>query len=301
MNSTFFDFGDCIDPSTEFVIFGIPWDELSTISLPNSEIGPESIRKVSQNIGFTTELGKDIFKLNVSDIGDIEIEKANLKQNLKEIEAFIQRIYESKKKLIPVMIGGDHFCSYPVVKAIGDRYAQKGKFGALFFDAHLDFYKEWDGKEYSHATVSHNVYELEYINNDNFLLAGCRDIDNIELDNAKQEDICYLPAYKLSELGLREYGTQIINFFTQNDIESLYVSIDVDVVDPSNAPGTGYPIPGGLSYRALWQILRELVKNVNIIGFDLVEVAPNLDHNNLTCNLAAKTIIEFISFISDKL
>ena len=79
------------------------------------------------------------------------------------------------------------------------------------------------------------------------------------------------------------------------------MSIDIDALDPSIAPGTGFAIPGGFSYREIWIILRELTKNFNIRGFDLVEVAPNLDNaNNMTCNLAAKLIIEFISFIAKK-
>jgi agmatinase len=198
------------------------------------------------------------------------------------------------------MIGGDHFCSYPVIKVIGDLFNKKGEFGVLMFDAHLDFYQEWDKGVYSHATISHRVYELDYINNKNLLIAGVRDIDIPELEIAESEHVKYLSAYQLID-GLDNYIEKIIYFFKASNIKSLYVSIDIDTLDPSIAPGTGFAMPGGFTYRELWKILKEISKSFDIIGFDLVEVAPNLDlENKMTCNLAAKLIIEFISFIANK-
>jgi agmatinase len=198
------------------------------------------------------------------------------------------------------MIGGDHFCSYPVIKTIGDIFDKKAEFGVILFDAHLDFYQEWDKGVYSHATISHRVYDLNYINKNNLLIVGARDIDIPELEIAESEDIKYLKAYQITE-GLDNYITEIINHFKKSSINSLYVSIDIDVLEPSIAPGTGFAMPGGFTYRELWKILREIANNFTIVGFDLVEVAPNLDlENKMTCNLAAKIIIEFISFISNK-
>ncbi|MCK4287493.1 MAG: arginase family protein, partial [Candidatus Lokiarchaeota archaeon] len=83
-----------------------------------------------------------------------------------------------------------------------------------------------------------------------------------------------------------------------SNIKNLYVSIDIDALDPSIAPGTGYAVPGGFSYREMWKILKEIALNFNVIGFDLVEVAPNLDlKNRMTSILAAKLIVEFMYFI----
>ncbi|MFX1409084.1 MAG: agmatinase [Promethearchaeota archaeon] len=297
----FFDFGDSIDKQTEFVIFGIPWDYLTSIEAPNSAIAPKRIREVTENLALTSEMGLKIPNLNIVDIGDVNIEPKNVEKNLKEIENFVKKIFDEKKDIILVMIGGDHFCSYPVVKVIGNSFENKDKFGVLIFDSHLDLYEEWDKGVYSHATVSHRIYDMEFINNTNLLIVGTRDIDIPELDIAKKEKISYLDAYKLSEMGLNKYIKKIIEFFDKFGISDLYISIDIDALDPSIAPGTGFAIPGGLSYREIWLILKELTKNFNIRAFDLVEVAPNLDNvNNITCNLAAKLIIEFISFIAEK-
>jgi agmatinase len=296
---SFYEYGDMIEDDTKFVIFGIPWDYLTSIEAPNSAIAPNKIREVSNNLALTTELGIEIPKLKVVDIGEVKIETTKVNKNIKEIEEFVNAIYRQKKDIIPIMIGGDHFCSYPVIKAVGDNFEKKEEFGVLIFDAHLDFYEEWDKEVYSHATISHRVFDLDYMNNFNLLIVGTRDIDIPELKLSEKENIVHFDAYLLSEYGLKHLKDNIIDFFENSHITHLYVSIDIDVFDPSIAPATGYAIPGGFSYREMWQILKTISQNFKVIGFDVVEVAPNLDvPSNLTSNLAAKLITEFISFIS---
>ncbi|TFG29537.1 MAG: arginase family protein [Promethearchaeota archaeon] len=297
----FFDFGEIIENNTEFVIFGIPWDYLTSIQAPNSAIAPKKIREVTENLALTTELGFDIPNIKAVDIGDVKIEAKNVDKNLNEIKTYLDLIYQQKSDIIPIMIGGDHFCSLNVIKAVGDHFKKKEEFGVLIFDSHLDFYEEWDKGVYSHATISHRVFDLDYINNKNLFIVGTRDIDIPELENAKKEGIGYLDAYLIAEIGIKNYVNKIISFYKKSNIKNLYVSIDIDALDPSIAPGTGFAIPGGFSYREMWQILRELTNHFNIQAFDVVEVAPNLDlPNNITSNLAAKLIVEFMSFIANK-
>lgn len=295
---TFYDFGETINDNTKFVFFGIPWDHLSSLKTVNSSMAPQKIREISENLALTTELGKEIPKLRIVDVGDVSIEPTNTENNIIEITNFMQSIYNQKKDIIPVMIGGDHFCSYPVIKAVGDSFDNKNEFGVLIFDAHLDLYEKYDKGIYSHATVSHRILDLDYISRNNIIIVGVRDIDIPELKIANNEEITRLNAYELHDIGVDLYVDKIINFFEKSNAKNLYISIDIDVLNPSIAPGTGYAIPGGFSYRELWKIFRKLTKNINIIGFDLVEMSPNLDlPNNMTSNLAAKLIIELISFI----
>lgn len=295
----FFDFGEVIDSDTEFVIFGIPWDYLSTNKAANSATAPNKIREVTDNLALTTEMGFKIPKLKVVDLGNINIESSNVDKNLNEIMDFVKKIYKLKKNVVLVMMGGDHFCTFPVIKVLGDNFDNKREFGVIIFDSHLDLYEQWDNAVYSHATISHRIYDLKYINNKNLIIIGTRDIDIPELSIADKEEIIHLDAYKLFDEGVEIFIERMINFFKRSNINHIYVSIDIDVLDPSIAPGTGYAIPGGFSYREIWQILKELTQHFNVLGFDLVEVAPNLDlSNKITCNLAAKLIIEFISFIT---
>jgi len=142
---------------------------------------------------------------------------------------------------------------------------------------------------------------LDYVKNQNLLIVGTRDIDIEERELAGAEKLEYINAYHLID-GVDYVIDRIKSFFEKSNIKKLYVSIDIDALDPSIAPGTGYAIPGGFSYREMWKILKEIAVKFNIIGFDLVEVAPNLDlKNNMTCILAAKLIVEFISFINSNL
>ncbi len=296
---TFYDYGIIIDENTEFVIFGIPWDYLTSIKAPNSSIAPQKIRDVTNNLALTTELGMSIPELKVVDIGDVNIIPNEVDTNINEIKNYVNKIYDEKKDIVPIMIGGDHFCTFPVFKAIGKNLENKENLGVLIFDSHLDLYEEWDKGVYSHATVTHRIFDLEYMHNKNLLIVGTRDIDIPEIEIARNENITYLNSYFISELGLDEYTNKIINFFQSSGIKTLYISIDIDALDPSIAPATGFAIPGGFSYRDFWIMLKKITNEFEIIGFDLVEVAPNLDlSNQITSNLAAKIIIELISFIT---
>ncbi|MBD3193489.1 MAG: agmatinase [Candidatus Lokiarchaeota archaeon] len=301
MIDTFFDFGEVIDKDSKFVIFGIPWDYLTSIKLPNSAIAPERIRSVTKDLALTTEMGIHIPKLKVVDLGDVSIQTKEVNRNIELISDFIKTIYKQKEDIIPIMIGGDHFCSYPVIKEIGEHFEKKEEFGVLIFDAHLDFYEEWDRGVYSHATIAHRTFDLDYMNKNNLMIVGTRDIDIPELKIATEENISYLNAYEVYEMGIEKYINKIEKFYASHGIKSLYISIDIDALDPSIAPGTGFAIPGGFSYREFWIILKRIAEKFDIIGFDLVEVAPNLDlSNHVTVNLASKIIIELIAFISNK-
>lgn len=296
----FFDFGEVIELDTQFVIFGIPWDYLTSIEGPDSSLAPQKIRNVTENLALTTELGFKIPNFKAADIGDVKIEPSNVDKNLNEIETFMNSIYQQKSNIIPIMIGGDHFCSLNTVKAVGDNRENKKDFGILVFDSHLDLYEEWDKGVYSHATIIHRIYDLDYINNKNLLIVGSRDIDIPELEIAKAEEIVHFDAHLIVEIGLRQFTDNIIKFFNNSSIKDLYISIDIDALDPSIAPATGFAIPGGFTYREVWKMLREIPKHFNVVGFDVVEVAPNMDlPNNLTSNLAAKLIIEFMDFIAN--
>jgi agmatinase len=295
----FYDYGEVINQHTKFVIFGVPWDYLKSIEAANSANAPDEIRKVTSNLALTTELGVEIPKLEVVDIGDISIDAESVEKNLRNIEEYINNIYNQKEDIIPIMIGGDHFCTYPVFKAVNKKITNKKQFGVLILDAHLDFYDEWDKGVYSHATIAHRIFDLEYMSNSNIFIVGARDIDIPEKELAVKNNISYLNAYLLQEYGIEKYVEEIIKFFDNSGIKDLYISIDIDVLDPSVAPATGYVIPGGFTYRELWILLRKIAKKYSIKAFDLVEVSPNLDlATNMTSILAAKLIIELISFIS---
>ncbi|MHA1507658.1 MAG: arginase family protein [Promethearchaeota archaeon] len=256
----FFDSGEIIDNDTNFVFFGIPWDDLTSIVKLNSSKSPQKIRKITENLALTTEMEFEIAKLKFVDAGDVLINSNDTERNILEIDDFVKSLFDQKKDIIPVMVGGDHFCTYPVIKAIGDSIRNPKKFGVLILDAHLDLYEKYQENIYSHATVSHLIHSLDFISNKNLLIIGTRDIDVPELKIAKTNDITYFNSYVLHDIGVNSFTDKIIQFFEKSDIKDLYISIDIDALDPSIAPGTGYAIPGGFTYREVWKILRGNVK-----------------------------------------
>ena len=242
---TFYEFGEIIKSETQFAFFGVPWDALTTKKGVVSRNAPERIRAVSYDLALTTELGVEIPSLPVCDMGNVEINSDETK-NIQTIERFIGNLYDTKPNIVPVMIGGDHFCTYPVYSGI-NKVLDYENVGILVFDAHLDFYNTWEGNQYSHATISHRLFDLEDITSQNLLILGTRDIDIPEKDLAGQHNLKYFNAYELNH-NVNEFIQRIINFFHDSNIEQLYLSIDIDVLDPSIAPGTGYAIPGCFSY-----------------------------------------------------
>ncbi len=208
----FFDSGEIIENDTDFVFFGIPWDDLTSIVITKSSESPQKIRKITENMALTTEMGFEVPKLKIVDVGNVLVDLNSTERNIQEIYDFVSSLFEQKKDIIPVMVGGDHFCSYPVIKAIGDSIRNPKNLGVLILDAHLDLYEKYQEKIYSHATVSHLIHNLEFISNKNLLIIGTRDIDVPELKNAEIKGLTYFNAYKLHDIGVISFTENIIEF-----------------------------------------------------------------------------------------
>ena len=262
----------------DFVIFGIPYDATTSYK-PGTRFGPDEIRNASWGLEtFSPVLKKDLIDVKVCDLYNIIIEGAQIE--------IIERSYNASKNIIekgkiPIMMGGEHSITYPIVKAVKEVYDD---FVLIQFDAHCDLREEYLGNEYSHASVIRRCFDLTK----NIYQFGIRSGDkeewefgwentNISMDLPTKEDI--------------------------KEIKSLdkpvYITIDIDVLDPAYAPGTGTPEPCGFSTKELINSLY-LFKELkdNIIGFDVVEVSPHYDIGNITSIAAAKIIRELILTIS---
>ncbi|TFH30869.1 MAG: hypothetical protein E4G98_01260 [Promethearchaeota archaeon] len=290
---------------TRFAIFGIPWDANSTHSHGCPRAAPYKLRELSSFLGRATESGKDINSFPMHDFGDIQVMPSLPDKTRENIHQFVQEVLPwDNCNPIAVMIGGDHYCSYPVIKALHDLFERQNKppFGVIIFDAHLDYYDKWlDNESDFHCTVTKRVCDLSRVTSERLVVLGVRDMDIPELEMAKSDGLHYIPAYKLQSM---EEITQVIQntveTFHNRGIQDIYLSIDIDVLDGAQAPGTGYTIPGGITYRQLWNTLQLLTKDFNIIGVDLVEVAPDLDlPSNLTQITALKILTELMGFIME--
>lgn len=282
----------------DFVIAGVPFEATSTSPRAGTKSAPFAIRKAFNLFSLLTELGIDIFQKKIVDIGDIEVYPSLIEETMKAIEDTISLILQSRSENppIPIILGGDHFITYPIIRCLSNSLNQK--FGIIIFDAHVDLYDKWLYKEqHAHCTVSHRILDLKSIDPDDLLYIGTRDVDYEETENLAKFSINPISAHLLSETNPESILLEQLKSFQERNIENVYVSIDIDVLDSSYAPGTGYPIPGGLSYRQLWNSLKLIPQNFKVIGFDMVEVCPPYDSSEITAITAARLIMEFIGFI----
>ncbi len=278
----FFDFPSQRDDS-EFIIIGVPIDGEMTHNRGSCTNAPEVIRRTSLDLSFASEDGTDLNFLQIADIGDIpkDIRLDNLVET-------IMKILEQESKSIPIFIGGSHFISYYTVKSL----LQQKSFDNLHYfslDAHLDCYNEWNGNKYTHCTVTRRIFESLGSDPKKVQVIGTRDMDLPEMDWIKRMGVKFTTMNEYSDK-----NKEIISS-GKGPKPAAYISIDIDVFDPSVAPGTGYPIPGGIVYRDYFHILDQIIQHYTIVGIDFVEYSPELDlPNKMTAFLVSKLIIETI-------
>ncbi len=260
---------------SDFAILGVPFEK-TVFYRKGCRFGPKKIREVSQQMPMLTENGINLLEKNIVDLGDI---KANsVKEMIKRVEDKLKEIYSLN--ITPVLIGGEHLITYPAVKAYPKDLC------LICFDAHPDLFDNFKGEKYSHATVMRRILE-EKIRSKNLIYIGLRSFEQEEREFMEKHKILFLDMDILKQKELVE------EFLSEFKNKPVYVSIDIDVLDPAFAPGTGIPDPGGLSTRELLDLL-SLVAKLKVIGFDLVEVSPPLDKSDITSFAAAKIIIEFM-------
>lgn len=277
----------------DVAVIGVPYD-MGTQWKSGTRMGPRGMREGSTLYSFGLEgaydIEKDIMYLGpdctVVDCGDVDIVHGDLEQSFDNVEESIRKIVS--KGAIPVVMGGDHSITIPVGRALDS----VGSFHVIQIDAHLDWADHRSGQRYGHGSTLRRLSEMDYV--DKMFQFGIRGISS-----SKKEDVD----------AAREYGSVILSprEMRKMSIESVldlipkgenyYVTIDIDGLDPSLAPGTGTPSPGGLYYDEVNELLEGIAKRGNVIGFDLVEVSPPYDPTGITSQVGARLILDFISFI----
>jgi arginase len=268
------DFGGALKQSQDYniAIIGIPFDEKSCY-LRGASKGPQAIRAASTGkaINAWTELGRNLEVDGVLvDLGDVDA-TGNFEQVFSRIERSILEILE--KKAAPVVLGGDHSISYPVVKAFAKKFKP---LDILHFDAHPDLYEELYGDRFSHACPFARIMEQGLA--ENLVQVGIR------------------AATAEHRAKVREHGIRMIEMKDIHDNLSLefsnplYISFDLDSLDPAFAPGVSHHEPGGLSTRQALAILQSL--KARIVGLDVVELNPERDVSGITAAAAVKLIKE---------
>lgn len=264
----------------QIAIIGLPMDYTASYR-PGARSGPLAIRNVSIAIeDYSWYLDRSLEEYRYCDLGDLGLPIGNVSASLDMIEQAADILLEDGK--FPIFLGGEHLVSYPVIKAFVRKYPD---LHIVHFDAHADLRKDYYGEDRSHSTVMRKAAEI--LGPGRVYQFGIRsgikdEFEFARLNTRMFPDEVYLPLKGvLSELKGKP----------------VYVSLDIDVVDPAFAPGTGTQEPGGCTSREIIRALH-LLGDLHVVGFDLVEVCPQLDYSERTAILAAKLVREgILSFL----
>lgn len=280
-----------IDNKGDIGIIGIPFDSGCTFR-PGARFGPESIRKNSRLLrAYNREQGIYPFKNRiVVDGGDIVCSPFNNEKAIEQIYKSIKDNFNNFNNL--VFLGGDHTISYPILHSLYDKY---GKVALIHLDSHLDTWDSYFDEKITHGTPFKRAVDEGYINTAKSLHIGVHGSTNSEEDFIKDKNMGFtvISGKEIYKNGMDSCIDKIKNIVGESP---CYISVDIDVVDPAFAPGTGTPEVGGMSSIQLISLLQDL-QGMNIIGGDIVEVSPAYDNNDITGLLAAKVCYELITLI----
>lgn len=262
----------------EIVIVGIPDESKSHALRKGTSEAPHKIREIA-SIRDTYKRGDDIslglpldgITKKVYDYGNVE--RSQIRDTIDKI---------TSKSKIPISIGGDHSITTEIIKSVSKKY---GPLSLVYFDAHPDFVSSVQGY---YGSVFHDV--LQYIDIKTSILIGVRTPEKEEIDNIKKYNLPVITPFDIIRNGIQKIEEMILNRVGKN----VYVSLDMDSIDPAFAPGVSVPVPLGLRNIEVALLLKSIAKK-GICGLDIMEVCPNYDIKDRTSHLASRIISEVIS------
>ncbi len=276
----------------DVAILGIPFDS-GTSYRPGARFGPQAIRQASRHLryNFHPAYGTEPFReFQVADAGDVPCNPYSITEAIDQIESAASELLSSVGSLIS--LGGDHTIAVPLLRAMHRRH---GAVALVHFDAHLDTWDTYFGAPYTHGTPFRRAAEEGLFDDQASMHVGIRGPLYSSEDLAQDAELGFKVIHcdELNEQGPDHVAARIRD--RVGDVP-LYLSIDIDVLDPAHAPGTGTPEVAGLSSRELINILRGL-RGIRMVGGDIVEVAPAYDHAEITSLAAATIAFELVNLI----
>ena len=272
--STFIGFDNEYDES-KIVVFGAPFDGTTSFR-PGARFAPEVIRRESYGLEtYSPYLEKDLEDYKIFDGGDLEFSFGNPMSTLDIIYKYTSKVLKDDK--IPFMVGGEHLISYGSIKAIHEKYPD---LHVIHLDAHTDSRDEYMGEKYSHATVIRRCWD--FLGDGKIYQFGIRSGSKEEFVWSK--DHTYMEKYSMNTLN--EIVDKLKNV-------PVYITIDLDILDPSIFCGTGTPEPGGITFKEIMNGIKEFEK-LNVVGGDIVELSPNYDTSGASTATACKILREFV-------
>ncbi len=276
----------------DVAVVGVPFDTGASYRV-GARFGPEAIRNVSALLRHHNEvLDVSIFDhCSVVDYGDLPVNPGYIEDSYRMIEEGLLPVLEGG--VTPIMLGGDHSVTLPELRAVAKRH---GPVALIHLDSHSDTGDKRFGRRYTHGTPFRRAIEEELILVDQSIQAGMRGsiYSRDSLDDARKLGFDLVTTVEAQKQGIDELIRRIRE---RAGGARAFVSFDIDFVDPAYAPGTGTPEVGGFTSSEALRVVRGL-RDLNLVGFDLVEVLPQHDPSQITALLAANIVYEFISLIA---
>lgn len=266
---------------SSIVVFGAPFDSTTSFR-PGTRFASQVMRGESWGLeSYSPYQDLDLYDFNIFDGGEIELPFGNSEGALALIEDFSTKVVEDGK--IPAMIGGEHLVTLGAFKGVFKKYPDVH---VIHFDAHADLREDYLGQKLSHATVIHRVWDL--VGDNKIFQFGIRSSEKEEFLWAK--DHVYTNKFNCDTL---DYALERVKG------KPVYVTIDLDVLDPSVFPGTGTPEPGGIQFNELLNSILKL-RGLNIVGFDINELSPQYDQTGASTAVACKVLREMLLVANNK-
>lgn len=278
----------------DIAIVGIPFD--SGVSYrPGARFGPSHVREASRLLRpFNPATGNSPFaSQQIVDAGDFAANPFNIEEAITSIEKDHRDLSEKVEKILT--IGGDHTVTLPILRSLHAKY---GRISVIHFDAHLDTWDSYFGADYTHGTTFRRASEEGLLDPEGCMHIGIRGPLYSAKDLADDKAIGFqiFSSIEFQDLGVAEAIKKMI---TRVGNRPTYISIDIDVLDPAHAPGTGTPEAGGLTSRELLAVIRATA-GMHIVGADVVEVAPAYDHAQITGIAASHLLYELACAIAPR-
>ncbi|MBV9544623.1 MAG: agmatinase [Chloroflexi bacterium] len=275
----------------DVAVVGAPFD-MGTTYRSGARFGPQAVRRISALYdSYSPDLGMDLLEeITIGDAGDIFVIPANIEKTFDQIDLGLSHILDAGA--FPVIIGGDHSIGYPDAKALAKHV--DGKLGIIHFDRHIDT-AETTMDERMHTTHWSHATNLPNVPATNLVQIGIGGWigNHAGVKVAQERDTTVITMFDVDELGV-DRAIEIALDVAWKDAAAVYLSFDIDVIDPGYAPGTGTPEPGGMTPREALKAVRLLARE-GLIGMDLVEIAPPYDVADGTSQLGARLIMDTLA------
>ena len=282
-----------LDAAVAFI--GVPFDQ-GTLGRPGARYGPDAIRDAPRAYAYVDPFGRQMEAegyfdvdaenellrgVTMADCGNVSILPSEVLGNFDRLTQVVAKVVE--RGSFPVIVGGDHAITFPAVRGMSGH----SPLNMVHFDAHMDYTHDYQGALYTHGSPIRRCRELPFV--DHISSLGIRTARRGPYEQSQRDGNLIITTNRFRELGPQG----VVDLIPKS--ENLYLTLDIDVMDPGQAPGTGTPEAGGLYYEELRDCATALVKRDNLVGLDLVEVAPPYDSSEITVLVAARLIIDILA------